>query len=321
MGAPRRRFALLSVEPLEERSLLSALGYSAPAAQSLALASLGSMPSHSVNPASLSKANDSPAQQPARVQVEVVYSPSGHPSSTASGVPAGSAAIHEASLPAASSGRLDLDAGGPYPDNACRECGEEGGYVAFSSIPAAAPDHGPSRQSAGRCLGGACSECGADGPAACAVRFLHDGRGGRRATGGGDDCPADAPLSCAGGIHVLFPEGEEVLETGLLPAEFLPAVLPVPAAVPDSPPVEASSGSPIADVLPIDVEAIGRSLDAFLDRLASLSQEWIDGPMIEKLTPWCMAVTVVAFEWARLRRRRGCCWDEDSEAAALLIGE
>jgi hypothetical protein len=56
--------------------------------------------------------------------------------------------------------------------------------------------------------------------------------------------------------------------------------------------------------LPIDVEAIQRSADAFFEQLARLSEEWHDSGVIEKLTPWLIAASVVTYKWVRLRKKQ-----------------
>jgi hypothetical protein len=83
-----------------------------------------------------------------------------------------------------------------------------------------------------------------------------------------------------------------------------PLLLPQPASEPDSPPLESSPGGPFADLLPIDLAAIERSADAFFQQLAHFSEEWHDSRVIEKLTPWFVAASLVAFSWLRLRRKQ-----------------
>jgi hypothetical protein len=108
-------------------------------------------------------------------------------------------------------------------------------------------------------------------------------------------------------------------------AESAPQPVPPPVAATDGPAPAPSPGGPIADLVPIDVEAIQRGVDSFFERLAGLSEEWSDGQVLEKLTPWCMAATVAAHEWARWRRLRralrGDSADGGPEAAALLMGD
>ncbi len=63
-------------------------------------------------------------------------------------------------------------------------------------------------------------------------------------------------------------------------------------------------GVPFADLLPIDVEAIQRSADAFFERIGQISEEWHDNGIIQKLTPWLVIATVAGYQWVRLRRRQ-----------------
>lgn len=83
-----------------------------------------------------------------------------------------------------------------------------------------------------------------------------------------------------------------------------PLVIPPPAEEEDGPPPASAPGGPFADLLPIDMEAIQRSADAFFEQLAYLSEEWHDSGAIEKLTPWLVATSVVASKWVCLRRKR-----------------
>jgi hypothetical protein len=89
------------------------------------------------------------------------------------------------------------------------------------------------------------------------------------------------------------------------PPSALPPLVEKPAGAP-------SSGGPFAELLPIDVEAIQRGVDAFFQRMGDLSEEWRDGQLLEKLAPWLLAASVVGYGWIRLRDRR------DRDLADLL---
>jgi hypothetical protein len=114
-------------------------------------------------------------------------------------------------------------------------------------------------------------------------------------------------------------------ERASLVEQAKPLLLPLAGPASDNPAPEPSRGAPFADLLPFDVEAAQRRVDAFFERLAELSEEWTDGQLLDKLAPWCMAATVVIYEWAR-RRRRGSSWradggDSGPETTAFLMGD
>jgi hypothetical protein len=89
--------------------------------------------------------------------------------------------------------------------------------------------------------------------------------------------------------------------------ESQPLGVPPPAQIPGGHAPMVSPGDLFSGLVPVDGEAIRRSADAFFAQLAGLSEEWDDGRVIERLTPWLMAAGVVAYEWFRLRRRRSLC--------------
>jgi hypothetical protein len=99
-------------------------------------------------------------------------------------------------------------------------------------------------------------------------------------------------------------EGNEGREKPQAP-QGQPLIIPPLAGEEEDPPLVSSPGGPFANLLPMDVEAIQRSADAFFEQLARLSEEWHDSGVIEKLTPWLVAASVVAYKWVRLRRKRG----------------
>jgi hypothetical protein len=94
---------------------------------------------------------------------------------------------------------------------------------------------------------------------------------------------------------------------------------PPPAAGPDGPSPAYSPGDPFTDFLPVDLEAIQRGADAFFEQLADLAAEWDDAGVIEKLTPWLMAATVVTYEWFRLRRMRTTAVDDGCAGPAGFL--
>jgi hypothetical protein len=65
----------------------------------------------------------------------------------------------------------------------------------------------------------------------------------------------------------------------------------------EGPPPAPEAGHPLAGVLPIDVEALQRSADAFFAQLADLAQEWHGSPVSARLGTWMMAASVVAYAW------------------------
>jgi hypothetical protein len=93
-----------------------------------------------------------------------------------------------------------------------------------------------------------------------------------------------------------------------LPAtpEEPPSALPSPAEeATDTPP--SSGGGPLAELLPIDVEAIQRGAEVFFQQLRELSEDWHEGQLVEKLAPWLLVASVAGYGWIRLRDRRDRC--------------
>jgi hypothetical protein len=108
--------------------------------------------------------------------------------------------------------------------------------------------------------------------------------------------------------------------------------LPNPSGSLDTPPAGESEnqqpapvlGVPFADLLPIDVEAIQRSADAFFEQIAQISEEWHDNWIIQKLTPWLVIATVAGYQWVRLRRRQVRSAPDNEESwgpNAMLISD
>lgn len=75
--------------------------------------------------------------------------------------------------------------------------------------------------------------------------------------------------------------------------------------MPDTPPL--SGGRSLAELLPIDVEAIQRGAEVFFQRLSELTEEWHEGQLVEKLAPWILVASVAGYGWIRLRDRRDRC--------------
>jgi hypothetical protein len=145
------------------------------------------------------------------------------------------------------------------------------------------------------------------------------------------------PLLSASGLGVtsvspLFPTPSPTAVAENAPQDPDPApgkedMRPMPSA-PEAPPsalpplVEESLESPplppkgpFVELLPIDVEAIQRGVDAFFQQLSDLSEEWREGQLLEKLAPWLLATSVAGYGWVRLRDRR------DRSLADLLGSE
>ena len=84
-----------------------------------------------------------------------------------------------------------------------------------------------------------------------------------------------------------------------------PSVAP-PAEEKENSPPAPILGCPFADGLPIDVGAIQRSADAFFEQIAQKSEEWQDSRVFQKLIPWFAATSMAAYYWVRLRRKQAC---------------
>lgn len=98
--------------------------------------------------------------------------------------------------------------------------------------------------------------------------------------------------------------GKEELRPMPAAPEMPPSALPpLVQERPEPPP--SSTGGPLAELLPIDGEAIQRGVDAFFQQLRDLSEEWRDGEVLEKLAPWLLAASVAGYGWIRLHDRRG----------------
>jgi len=100
--------------------------------------------------------------------------------------------------------------------------------------------------------------------------------------------------------------GKEELRPLPATPEAPPSALPrLAEETPDTPP--SSGGGALAELLPIDVEAIQRGADVFFQQLSELSEEWHDGQLVEKLALWLLIASVAGYGWIRLRDRRDSC--------------
>jgi hypothetical protein len=86
-----------------------------------------------------------------------------------------------------------------------------------------------------------------------------------------------------------------------------------PAEERESPPLTPILGCPFADRLPLDVEAIQHSADAFFEQIAKISEEWQDGRVFQELTPWIAAACMAAYQWVRLRKKQSCLLPQAEE--------
>jgi hypothetical protein len=66
------------------------------------------------------------------------------------------------------------------------------------------------------------------------------------------------------------------------------------------------AGLPLAGLLPIDLDTIRRAADAFFTRLTDLAQDPSLGHSAVRVVPWLGVLTVVAYEWARMHRMPSC---------------
>ncbi|MHB1424272.1 MAG: LEPR-XLL domain-containing protein [Gemmataceae bacterium] len=115
--------------------------------------------------------------------------------------------------------------------------------------------------------------------------------------------PAAAISGNASGNHdppVREDGGSPMPETPqALPATPLPRLEKSAASPPHLPP-----RVPLADRVPIDLEAIQRGVDAFLQQLSQLSEQWSDSRLLEKIVPCLLATSVAGYGWFRFRNRR-----------------
>jgi hypothetical protein len=117
--------------------------------------------------------------------------------------------------------------------------------------------------------------------------------------------PSSAAAENLPADHHVAPGREDLRPLPATP-EALPSTLPSPAEeAPDTPPL--SAGGPLAELLPIDVEAIQRGAEVFFQQLSQLSEEWHEGQLVEKLAPWLLVASVAGYGWIRLRDRRDRC--------------
>jgi hypothetical protein len=66
---------------------------------------------------------------------------------------------------------------------------------------------------------------------------------------------------------------------------------------------EPRAGTPLAGLVPFDLEVLERGADHFFALLTRLGEEWADGTVVTRVVPWLAAVAG-AFELARLRKER-----------------
>lgn len=105
-----------------------------------------------------------------------------------------------------------------------------------------------------------------------------------------------------------------------------PFLVAPPAEATPRPTPASSLGIPFADLLPMDGEALQRSADAFFEKLAKVSEQWQDCWVIQKLSPWVIVAGMVAYQWLQLRRLRSGTVpeSEDNEGvgpAVFLAGD
>jgi hypothetical protein len=335
----RRRSALLSVEPLEDRLLLSGAG-------TFVADSVSALPAHL----------PITSQQSTQPQTPVSNGP------TAKGTTSWGTAITRSQ---------PLATAGPSRENESRPPPSTGGERAAAGLPAVAPQY-LSSPAIGPTLYRPDRDGDDDSPAKeMEEALLRSTQGSsvvypftnEEAIGPNYGTPSTTPeqipakdgephlflnlLSAAGlgsavtsGVAVASPFAapgnagkdhgksarEEEGETTPGVPKPPPLVLPPPAGEKDSPPPASSPGGPFADLLPIDVEAIQRSADAFFEQLGRLSEEWHDSGVIEKLTPWLVAASIVAYKWGRWRGKQSLSapgsedgWE--SVPAAFLAGD
>src|SRR5579875_1890878 len=90
--------------------------------------------------------------------------------------------------------------------------------------------------------------------------------------------PSTVAADNAPANHNPAPGKEELRPLPATPA--LPSTLPPLAEeMPDTPPL--SGGRSLAELLPIDVEAIQRGAEVFFQRLSELTEEWHEGQLVE----------------------------------------
>ncbi|HEY7331296.1 MAG TPA: LEPR-XLL domain-containing protein [Gemmataceae bacterium] len=114
--------------------------------------------------------------------------------------------------------------------------------------------------------------------------------------------PAIAISENTSGNHDPAPSKDE-----RRPMPAVPQVPPTPLSpkvAESAEPPPSSVIRPLAELLPIDVEAIQQGVDAFFQELGDLSEEWREGRVFEELAPWLLAASLAGYGWIRLRDHR-----------------
>jgi hypothetical protein len=124
---------------------------------------------------------------------------------------------------------------------------------------------------------------------------------------------SEKPLAPVPAPQAPGPEGARGVTPALSPvaradelAETLadrPGTAPPTAGRSDPPGPAPQAGTPLAGLVPFDLEKLQRGADDFFALLARLGEGWADGTVATRLVPWLAAVAG-AFELARLRKER-----------------
>jgi hypothetical protein len=114
--------------------------------------------------------------------------------------------------------------------------------------------------------------------------------------------PATSISEYALGNSDPVPAKEEMRPLPAVPQA--PPTPPSPQVAEPAEPRPLSARGPLAELLPIDAEAIQQGVDAFFKELGDLAEEWREGRVLEALAPWLLAASLAGYGWIRLRAQR-----------------
>lgn len=83
----------------------------------------------------------------------------------------------------------------------------------------------------------------------------------------------------------------------------------------------APSATPIAGLLPLDVQTLARNADRFFTRLSAVGKTWSDPRLTLEIALWSAALAAGAYELAHVRGKRTACpsFADDGEVSSLIV--
>jgi hypothetical protein len=83
----------------------------------------------------------------------------------------------------------------------------------------------------------------------------------------------------------------------------------------------ASSASPIAGLLPVDLPTLARNADRFFAKLSKLGKDWNDPRLVAEMALWSAALAAGAYEIMHLRAKRSTVpsFADDGEVSSLIV--